>query len=66
MPPKMKGVFQGKLTSNKLLNYLDTPWQIGFQKAATKVEDEVIPINKIPLHKKKVSRVIDNFYDLQK
>ncbi|WP_028400512.1 hypothetical protein [Ectobacillus panaciterrae] len=62
MPPKMKGVFQGKLTSNKLLNFLDNPWQMDFQKFATEIEDEVIPVNQIYLHKKKAFRIIDNFY----
>ncbi|MEG6520858.1 hypothetical protein [Desulfotomaculum sp. 1211_IL3151] len=66
MPPKMKGVYQGKLTTNKLLNFIESPWQIGFQKAFTKVEDEIVPINKINLHRKKASRTIDDFYDLKK
>ncbi|RFU60848.1 hypothetical protein D0463_16035 [Bacillus sp. V59.32b] len=66
MPPKMKGVFQGGLTANKLLNFLENPWQIGFQKAATEIEDEVIPINHLFLCKKKAFRKIDNFYELGK
>lgn len=66
IPPKMKGVFQGKLTTNKLINYMDNPWQIGFQKAFTEVEDITVPINKINLHRKRVSRTIDDFYDMSK
>ena len=62
MPLKMKGVFQGKLTSNKLLNFLDNPWQIEFQKSTTEIKDEIIPINQIHLHKKKAFKTIDNFY----
>lgn len=66
MPPKMKGVFQGKLTTNKLLNFLEYPWQLGFQKVATEIEDEVIPINQLFLYKKKAYKKIDNFYELEK
>lgn len=65
MPPKMKGVFQGKLTTNKLLNFMENPWQIGFQKAATEIEDEVVPINHLFLRKKKTFRKIDNFYEIE-
>lgn len=63
-PSKMKGVFNGKLTTNKLFNFLKSPWQTGFQKIATEIEDEVIPINHLFLCKKKAFRKIDNFYEL--
>ncbi|MCB8817378.1 hypothetical protein [Desulfosporosinus shakirovi] len=66
IPPKMKGVFQGKLTTNKLLNFIKSPWQIGLQKAFTEVEDERVPINKIYLHRKKVFKTIDDFYAISK
>ncbi|MFE4814577.1 hypothetical protein ACFQ9Y_26275 [Peribacillus simplex] len=65
MPPKMKGVFQGEVTSNKLLNFLEKPWQMDFQRAVTKVEDEKIIVNKLNLHMKKTVRTIDNFYELK-
>jgi len=64
MPPKMKGVFQGELTANKLFNFLENPWQIGFQKAITEIDTEVIPINHLFLSKKKTFRKVDNFYEL--
>jgi hypothetical protein len=66
MPPKMRGVFQGELTTNKLLNFLENPWQIGFQRAATEMADEEIPINRLYLRRKKAFRKIDNFYDLSR
>ncbi len=64
MPPKANGAYDGKLTTNKLLNYLKNPWQIAFQKEFTKVEDETVPINNINLHIKKAFKTIDDFYDL--
>lgn len=66
MPPNMKSIYQGKLTTNKLLNFIENPWQVGFQKTFTKFEDEMVPVNQMYLHRKKVYRTIDNFYDISK
>ncbi|MDD2495640.1 MAG: hypothetical protein PHG06_06840 [Parabacteroides sp.] len=64
-PPNMKGALNGKPTTNKLLNFIDNPWQRGFQKEIIKITDQVVPINNIFLHKKKADRTIDNFYSLK-
>ena len=63
-PPKMKGVFNGRLTTNKLFNFLKNPWQINYQRSVTEVEKEVIPINHLVLKRKKAFKTIDNFYEL--
>ncbi|WP_257140907.1 hypothetical protein [Bacillus toyonensis] len=62
LPKKMQGIFQGKLTTNKLLNFLNKPWQIDYQKSIIKITDEIIPVNQVYLHKKKAFKIIDNFY----
>lgn len=64
MPPNMKGTLNGKPTTNKLLNFIDSPWQRGFQKDNIKITDQIVPINHIFLHKKKADRTIDHFYNL--
>ena len=66
MPPKMKGTLKGKLTTNKLLNFLENPWQVDFQKEHTKIEDENILINNMNIHRKKAVRTLDDFYDISK
>lgn len=66
IPPGIKGVFEGKITTNKLINYIENPWQVDFQKEFTEVKDEIVPINKINLHRKRVSRTIDNYYNTSK
>lgn len=64
-PPAKKGVLNGALTTNKLLNFLKTPWQIDYSKYFSSFSTQKIPLNKYQIHRTRIFREMDHFYELK-
>ena len=63
-PPAKKGVLNGSLTTNKLLNFLETPWQIDYTKYFSEFSFQTIPLNNYKIERTKIYREIDHFYEI--
>lgn len=64
-PPAQKGVLNGTLTTNKLLNFLESPWQIDYSKYFSNFSIQKIPLNKYQIQRIRIFREMDHFYELK-
>lgn len=64
-PPAQKGVLNGRLTTNKLLNFLESPWQIDYSKYFSNFSTQRIPLNKYQIQRTRIFREMDHFYELK-